>query len=234
MNRIDIQSVQIHQGAIFLDQPNNQRLFILLQQMRGMVTKVAKTLNDDTLIMQAAAQAGFMHVVWMAKKFLQAIHQPSTCRLFASGYATVIDRLACHTTNRINVFRKEIAIGFCHPAHFPRTGAHVRCRHIGCGVDKTFQGKVLGKTRDDFAQFLFVIGGRIDNQATFGATKRHIGQGALVGHECRQRFYFILINERREANATLGWQKVFAMNRTPASKNPHLTTNAHRKTNLQH
>src|SRR5438552_2819941 len=96
----------------------------------------------------------------------------------------------------------EGVVGVRHPGHFALTRSHVRAWYVFTRTYVFFSDQLSRKSARDLLKLLFVVLFRIETNATLGSAKRHVDDGAFVGHQCCQRLDFILTDELAVSNAT--------------------------------
>ena len=168
----------------------------------------------------------------MAEELAQHVVDAAAGRLDAARNAALGHRLPRDAGQRVDVRRVELPVLIRHPGHLARAGADVGCGHVPARADVAAIGQLLREApRDLFQLFLRVVLGT-DHEPALGAAEGHIDQRALEGHQRRQRFDLLLVDEGRVADAAFHREPVLAVHRAPTAEGLVAPSESHRELQL--
>ncbi len=231
---LDVEAVVVDHGTVALDHGDHLRVVLGREEVRGVIADIAETLHDDALAAELALEARLLHFLRVAEELAQGVLHAAAGGLVASAHPAVLDRLAGDAAHVVDVVGEDLAVGVDHPAHLARAGAHVRRRHVLRRAEVALVDQLARETARDRLHLVAVVLARIDDQAALGAAEGHVDDGALVGHQRRQRLDLVLVDAHREADAALRRQAVIAVHRAPAGEDLGRAVDLHGKGYLQH
>ena len=107
--------------------------------------------------------------------------------------------------------RIERGIRIGDPGHFAVAGTGIGSRNVEAGTNQVLFRKFVGVAPGDALEDLDRGAVWIDLDGAFGPAERHVDDGALVGHERRERSHLGFVGRSAEPDAALRWQPVMAM-----------------------
>ena len=209
------QAVVIHQCAVVFENADNFRAVFGFEDFGGVVADITESLDDNGLAFERAFEAGSFSILRVAEEFADAVHHAPARRFGASRNAAQADRFAGDTAEGIDIVRAVFHISVGDPRHLLGAGAKIRCRNVDARTNEVLLDQLECVSPGDPLQFGLgeLVPGDLD--APLGSAKRHIDNGALVGHQRRQRHHLVLVDRHAVADATLGRLLVMAVFRPP-------------------
>ena len=197
----DVDALIIDQRAVAFDHRGDDNAVFFAEKFGYMITDIAQALNHAGFAGERTQHIGGFDILRVAEEFTQRVLHATTGGFDAALNAAVMQRFAGDAGEVINVFGVQVFVGVGNPGHFSLAGADIGRGHVGGRAEKTFADEFVRKPARNHFEFVTIIFGRVDEQRTFGAAKRHIDDGAFIGHQCGQRFHLVLIGIRRITDA---------------------------------
>ena len=141
------------------------------------------------------------------------------CRFPPAVDSSLRDRLSRNAREIIDAAGIECVVGVGHPSHFALAGAHVRARNVFTWADIFLADQLCREPAGDLFELFFRVFLRIETDAALRAAKRHINNGAFVGHQGSQRHDLIPVYKFAESRAAFNRLLVLAVLCPPAFEN---------------
>ena len=209
-DRVGVEASCIGNGALSLRDSDDERPRFAAEP-RCPVAHVAESLHDDPLAVETNWQTQSRHVVVLSAGLAQHIVEPPARRLGASADAALVDRLAGHTAERVDLGRPELREGVGDPGHLSAASAIVGRRHVDRWTDQVLAHQFVGVAPGDTLDLVVGVGFRVDLHSPFGTAERDVDDRALERHQRRQRHHLVFVHLCAVADAALERQPVMTV-----------------------
>ena len=144
-----------------------------------------------------------MHYIGHITYFAKSIEYAETGSFLSSAYAALGYGFTGNAALRIDVAGAHTGVGIEYPGHLSFSCSIIRGRNVDAGAYKIFLNEFCGISARYFFKIVNAVFTGVNGDASFSAAEGNIHDSAFVGHQSRQRHYFVEVYIDGEANASL-------------------------------